>query len=141
MAASRLRLGPARTPTLFGVLAAGVLIAALVITGRSQHLAPDRQAQGRLVVGAARRADDPFVACEGRQRLVGTVTPHGVAGQLIECAGGGLHRDSALVRWRERGAVMAVSVLGQARLQERLALTVAEHTRVLPPSPRNGDDR
>jgi hypothetical protein len=298
MASSRLRLGPAGAPTLFGVLAAGALIAALVITGRTQHLAPDRQAarpapvpaadttpvslgaiwtcpllapvpafadhhsyppghpaappsgtrpaacypttvqaaaagyppapppagtlevggvyltppgapfrrrcqqaadrvgfavpcpvllpamsphavppdpcdqqfpclrggaflldqdgfvvppgyvggaagqaQGRLVVGAARRADDPFVACEGRQRLVGTVTPHGVAGQLIECAGGGLHRDSALVRWRERGAVMAVSVLGQARLQERLALTVAEHTRVIPPSPRNGDDR
>jgi hypothetical protein len=44
MAPSRLRLGPALAPTLFGVLAAGVLIAALVITGRSQHLAPDRQA-------------------------------------------------------------------------------------------------
>ena len=297
MAPSRLRLGPAGAPALFGVLAAGVLITALVITGRSQHLAPDRpqagpavvaapgatpvslgavwrcplpapvpafadhhsyppghpaappsgtrpaacypstvqaaaagyppapppagtlevggvyltppgvpfrrrcqqaadrvgfavpcpvllpamsphavppdpcdqqfpclrggaflldedgfvvppgyvgaagQAHGRLVVGAARRADDPSVACEGRQRLVGTVTPHGEAGQLIECAGGGLHGDSMLVRWRERGAVMAVSVLGQARLQERLALTVAEHTVVLPPSPRNGDDR
>jgi hypothetical protein len=96
------------------------------------------QEQGRLVVAAAGRADDPFVACEGRQRLVATVSPHGMAGQLIECTGGGLHYDSVLVRWRERGAVMAVSVLGHARLQQRLALTVAEHTRVLPPS---GGDR
>jgi hypothetical protein len=97
--------------------------------------------QGRLVVAAAGRADDPFVACEGRQRLLGTVSPHGMAGQLIECTGGGLHRDSVLVRWRERGAVMVVSFLGQAPLHQRLALTVAEHTRVLPPSGRKGGDR
>jgi hypothetical protein len=102
------------------------------------YASPAWRAQGRLVVGAARRADDPFVACEGRRRLLGTVTPHGMAGQLLECTGGGLHRDCVLVRWRERGAVMAVSVRGQALLQQRLALTVAEHTRVLPPS---GGDR
>src|SRR5215211_416628 len=297
MAPSRLRLGPARAPTLFGVLAAGVLIAALVITGRSQHLAPDRQAvrpaavpaadttpvslgaiwacpllapvpafadhrsyppghpaappsgtrpaacypttaraaaagyppapppagtlevggvyltptgrwfqhrcqqaadrfgfavpcpallpamspqavppapcdqqfpclrggafvvdqdgfvvppeyvgaagqaKGRLVVAAASRADDPAVACEEPQRLVGTVTPHRMAGRLIECSGAGLHHDTMLVRWRERDTVMAVSVLGQAPLQQRLALTVAEQTLVVPPSGELGGDR
>jgi hypothetical protein len=99
------------------------------------------QPAGRLVVAAASRASDPLVACEGRQRLVATVTPHGRAGQLVECSEGGLHRDSVLLRWRERGAVMAVSVLGQARVQERLALTVAEHTRVVPPSGRDGGGR
>jgi hypothetical protein len=99
------------------------------------------QAQGRLVVAAARRADDPATVCGDRQRLVATVTPHGLAGQLVECSGPGLHYDSMLVRWRERGAVMAVSVLGHARLQEQLALTIAEHTRVIPPSPGNGGDR
>jgi hypothetical protein len=93
-------------------------------------------APGRLVVAAAGRADDPVVACDGRQRLVGTVTPHGTAGQLIDCTGGGLHHDSMLVRWRERGAVMAVSVLGHAWPHDQLALMVAEHTRVLPPSGR-----
>ena len=91
------------------------------------------QAQGRLVVAAAGRADDPAVVCEQWQRLVATVTPHGRAGRLVECGGGGLHYDSVLVRWEERGSVMAVSVLGHNRLQERLALTVAEHTRVIAP--------
>jgi hypothetical protein len=99
------------------------------------------QAQGRLVVAAASRADDPAAACEKRRRLVATVTPHGMAGQLVECGGAGLHHDSTLVRWRERGAVMAVSVLGHARLQEQLALTVAEHTQVIPPSAGTGGDR
>jgi len=98
------------------------------------------QAQGRLVVAAASRADGPAAACEERRRLA-AVTPHGAAGQLVECSGAGLHHDSMLVRWRERGAVMAVSVLGHARLQEQLALTVAEHTRVIPPSAGNGGDR
>ena len=99
------------------------------------------QAQGRLVVAAAARADDPLVVCEQRQRLVATARPHGMAGQVVECGGAGLHFDSMLVRWRERGAVMGVSVLGHARLQERLALTVAEHVRVVPPSGRDGGDR
>jgi hypothetical protein len=89
------------------------------------------QAQGRLVVAAAARADDPIVACEERWRLVATVRPHGRAGRLIECSGAGVHYDSVLVRWEERGVVMAVSVLGHTRLQQRLALTVAEHIRVI----------
>jgi hypothetical protein len=98
------------------------------------------QAQGRLVVAAARRAGDPAAACEER-RPVAAVTPHGMAGRLVQCGGAGLHRDSMLVRWREQGLVMAVSVLGHARLQEQLALTVAEHTRLVPPSAGNGGDR
>jgi hypothetical protein len=96
------------------------------------------QAQGRLVVAAARRADDSATVCGDRERLVATVTPHGLAGQLLECSGAGLHYNSMLVRWRERGTVMAVSVLGHARLQEQLALTIAEHTRVIPPSAGSG---
>jgi len=92
-------------------------------------------------VAAARRADDPAAVCEERQRLVATVTPHGMDGQLIECSGAGLHHDSMLVRWREEGAVIAVSVLGHARLQEQLALTVAEDTRVLSPSAGDGGAR
>jgi len=98
-------------------------------------------AQARLVVAAASRPDDPAVACEERQRLVRAVTPHRMAGQLIECGGAGLGHDSMLVRWRERDAVMAVRVLGHAGLQERLALTVAEQTRVVSPSGGNGGDR
>jgi hypothetical protein len=96
------------------------------------------QAQGRLVVAAAGRAADHVVACEGRQRPVATVTLRGLAGRLVERTGAGLHDDSVLVRWRERGVVMVVSVLGQTRLQRQLALTVAEHTRPVAPNRRSG---
>jgi hypothetical protein len=102
---------------------------------------PAGQARARLVVAAANRADDPAVVCEERQRLVRTVTPHRMAGQLIECSGAGLDHDSMLVRWQERDAVMAVHVLGHTGLQARLALTVAEQTRVVSPSGGNGADR
>jgi hypothetical protein len=96
------------------------------------------QAPARLVVAAASRTDDPAVGCEERRRLVRAVTPHRMAGQLIECGGAGLDHDSMLVRWQERDAVMAVRVLGHTGLQERLALTVAEQTRVVSPSGGNG---
>ena len=102
---------------------------------------PAGRAQRRVGGGAPPRADDPAVACEERQRLVRTVTPHRMAGRLIECSGAGLHHDSMLVRWKERDAVMAVRVLGHAGLQERLALTVAEQTQVVSPSGGNGADR
>src|SRR5215211_659303 len=265
MAPSRLRLGPARiAPTLLGVLAAGVLIAALVVTGRSQHLAAERPPArpaavvpagdttpvslgaiwacpllapvpafadhrsyppghpaappsgtrpaacypttaraaaagyppapppaGTLEVGgvyltptgrwfqhrcqqAADRfgfavpcpallpamspqavppapCDQQFPCLRGGAFVVdqdGFVVPPddvGAAGQakgrLIECSGAGLHHDTMLVRWRERDTVMAVSVLGQAPLQQRLALTVAEQTLVVPPSGELGGDR
>jgi hypothetical protein len=102
---------------------------------------PAGQARARLVVAAASRTDDPAVVCEERQRLVRTVTPHRMAGQLIECGGAGPRHDSMLVRWEERDAVMAVRVLGHTGLQERLALTVAEQTRVIAPTGGNGADR
>ena len=44
MAAPRLHIGPIRAPTVLGVLAAGVLITALVITGRWQQQAPSQPA-------------------------------------------------------------------------------------------------
>jgi hypothetical protein len=92
--------------------------------------------QGGLVVAAARRAADDAVACEGRQQAVATVTPHGTRGRLLHCVGGGLHFDSVLVRWRERGVVMVVSVLGHGQPQRQLALTVAERVHVVSPGRR-----
>lgn len=47
MAPQRLRVGPVRGPTVVGVLAAGVLITALVIAGRSLNGAPGRSAAQR----------------------------------------------------------------------------------------------
>jgi len=47
------------------------------------------QAHGRLVVAAANRATNHVVACQGQQRLVATVTPHGIGGRLVQCSGSG----------------------------------------------------
>lgn len=91
------------------------------------------QAHGRLVAAAGREAD-PVVVCQGRQRPVATIKTHGLIGRLVECSGAGVHYDSTLVRWRERGAVMVVSVLGHSSLQRRLAMAVAEHIRVVSPA-------
>jgi hypothetical protein len=44
MALQRLRVGPVRGPMMLGVLAAALLITALVVTGRSQHLVGSRRA-------------------------------------------------------------------------------------------------
>jgi hypothetical protein len=44
MASPRLHIGPVRGPTVLGVLVAGVLITALVVTGRWQHQPPGRPA-------------------------------------------------------------------------------------------------
>jgi hypothetical protein len=99
------------------------------------------QAHGRLVVAAASRAADHVVACQGQQRLVATVTPHGIRGRLVQCSGSGVHYDSVLVRWRERGVVMVASVLGHNQLHQQLAMTAAEHARVVSPSSNSGGDR
>jgi hypothetical protein len=55
---------------------------------------------------------------------------------MLQCGDAGFHFDSVLVRWRERGVVMVVSVLGHNRLHQQLALTVAEHVRVVSPGRR-----
>jgi hypothetical protein len=99
------------------------------------------QAHGRLVVAAASRAADHVVACEGQERLVATVAPRGIRGRLVACSGSGVHYDSVLVRWRERGVVMAVSVLGHNELQQRLAMAVAAYVRVVSPGNQRGGDR
>jgi hypothetical protein len=53
MALQRLRVGPVHGPTMLGVLAAALLIAALVITGRSQNLAGGRPAPSVSSTAAA----------------------------------------------------------------------------------------
>jgi threonine dehydrogenase-like Zn-dependent dehydrogenase len=52
---------------------------------------------------------------------------------MLHCVGAGIHFDSVLVRWRERGVVMVVSVFGHNRLHQQLAMTVADHVRMVSP--------
>jgi hypothetical protein len=102
------------------------------------YVGPPGQEAGRLVVAAATDRAEPVVACEGQERPVATVTVHGRPGRLVDCLGAGLYYDSVLVRWRERGVVMVVSVRGHTRLQRELATTVAEHSRPVAPGRRAG---
>jgi hypothetical protein len=46
-----------------------------------------------------------------------------------------------LVRWREQGVVMVVSLLGHTALQQQLAMAVAEQVRVVSPGNERGGDR
>lgn len=91
------------------------------------------QPHGRLVIAAARRAAHHVVACEGQQQPMATVTVRGRRGRLVQCTGSGVHYDSVLLRWREQGVVMVVSLLGHNQLHQKLAMTVAAHARVVSP--------
>jgi hypothetical protein len=59
-----------------------------------------------------------------RQRL--SLCPH--------AAGATVHLGSVLLRWRERGMILAVSVQGHSDLNRRLVQTLAAHLALLPPA-------
>jgi hypothetical protein len=62
----------------------------------------------------------------------------GHPGRLFRCpSGAGPHRDGLLLRWRERGVVMAVSVTGDPAVR-RLVLTLAARLELVPPRPATG---
>jgi hypothetical protein len=87
----------------------------------------------RLAVAAARRTAY-LVACHG-ERPLAPVEVRGARGRLYECPpGSGPHGDSLLLRWRERGAVMALSVSGRTASYRRLLVTgLAPHLELVPP--------
>jgi hypothetical protein len=90
----------------------------------------------RLVVAAARRPTAPAVACAG-ERPVARARVRGRGGGLVQCPPGtGPHRDGLLLRWRERGVVMAVSVTGNLGAQRRLVTALAERLELVPPGGR-----
>jgi hypothetical protein len=81
-----------------------------------------------LAIAAAKRATGS-VACVG-ERPVATVRVRGTSGRVSLCpaaAGATVHFGSVLLRWRERGMVMAVSVKGHTDLNRRLVLALAAH--------------
>jgi hypothetical protein len=92
-----------------------------------------RDAGRRLVVAAARRPTAAAVACVG-ERPVTQARVRGHRGGLFQCPPGtGPHRDGLLVRWRERGTIMAVSVTGHVAAHRRLVLALAAHLELVPP--------
>jgi len=87
----------------------------------------------RLAIGAAKPAAAFPVACFG-ERPVATVNVRGTHGRLSDCPPEStVHRGSVLLRWRERGVVMVVSVYGHTDLNRRLVLALVTHVKpVLP---------
>ena len=87
----------------------------------------------RLVVGAARRPTATAVACVG-ERSVAHARVRGHRGGLFQCPpSAGPHRDGLLVRWQERGTIMAVSMTGHLAAHRRLVLALAAHLELVPP--------
>jgi hypothetical protein len=94
----------------------------------------DGQGQGRLAIAAATRASSFPVACLGG-RQVATINLHGTQGTLYECPPrAGAHFDGVLLRWREHGVVMAVSLHGRSEPNRRLVVALAAHMEVALPA-------
>jgi hypothetical protein len=67
------------------------------------------------------------VACAG-ERPVAPVRIRGGGGGFFRCPPDtGPHGDGLVLRWRERGIVMAVSVTGHPAPPQRLVLALAAH--------------
>jgi hypothetical protein len=58
----------------------------------------------------------------------------GSDGRLYRCPpGSGLHGDSILLRWEERGTILVGSVSGNSGLHQRLVVTLAGHLQLVSP--------
>ena len=92
-----------------------------------------RDTGARLAVAAARR---PAAFARGLRRGAagGPGAGGGREGRLFDCPPqASPHHDSTLVRWRERGTIMVVSVSGHSDLHRRLVLALAAHVQLVPP--------
>jgi hypothetical protein len=92
-----------------------------------------RDASSRLAVAAARWPTAFAVACAG-ERPIAPARVRGREGRLFDCPPqASPHYDSTLLRWRERGTIMVVSVSGHTDLHRRLVLALAAHLALVPP--------
>jgi hypothetical protein len=112
----------------------GFLLQVSGFVGPPGYVGVDPATGARLAIGAAKPVAAFPVACFG-ERPVATVNVRGTRGRLSDCPPEStVHRGSVLLRWRERGVVMVVSVYGHTALNRRLVLALAAH--VKPVSPR-----
>jgi hypothetical protein len=90
--------------------------------------------QGRLAIAAAKDVAAFSVACLGGLK-VATIEVHGTRGNLYECSHqAGAHLGGVMLRWRDAGVVMAVSLHGHSELNRRLLVVLAAHTEAVLPS-------
>ena len=94
----------------------------------------DGQGHGRLAIAAAKRVAAFPVACLGGLK-VATIKVRGTRGNLYECSPqAGAHFGGVLLRWREAGVVMAVSLHGHNEVNQRLVVALAAHMEAVLPS-------
>jgi hypothetical protein len=103
------------------------------------HLGVDGQGRGRLAIAAATRITAFPVACLGGLKLT-TIEVRGTRGNLYERSPqAGVHFGGVMLRWRDAGVVMAVSLNGHNELNQRLVVALATHMEaVLPARGRTG---
>jgi hypothetical protein len=88
----------------------------------------------RLAIAAAKRITAFPVACLGGRKLA-TIEVRGTRGDLYECSPqAGAHFGGLLLRWREAGVVMAVSLQGHNQLNQRLVVALAALMEAVLPS-------
>jgi hypothetical protein len=117
-----------------GEPASGFLLEATGFLVPSGYIGAFRETGARLAIGAGRWPAAFAVACAG-ERPLAYAGVRGTRGRLFECPpGSGPHGDGVLLRWRERGVVMAMSVSGRtASYRRRLVLGLAAHLELVPP--------
>jgi hypothetical protein len=96
------------------------------------YLVPVPEGVRRLVVAAARRPAAGALACAGA-RPVGEARVRGRVGGLVECPPSpSPHHEGLLLRWRDGGTFMALSVTGHLADVRRLVLALATHLELAP---------
>ena len=82
-----------------------------------------------------RQADHGLPGCLPWGLKLATIEVRGTPGNLYECSPqAGAHFGGVLLRWREAGVVMAVSLYGHNVLNQRLVVPVAAHMQAVLPS-------
>jgi hypothetical protein len=115
--------------------ASGFLLEATGFLVPSGYVGAYWETGARLAIAAARWPGTSLVACAG-ERPLATTGVRGTRGRLFECApGAGPHGgDGLLLRWRERGVVIALGVSGRTASFRRLLVRgLAAHLELVPP--------
>lgn len=119
---------PSCTPAL------GFLFEVGGFTVPSDHIVAYQNFGENLAIAAAKRLTAVVVSCPG-ERPLAPARVRGSDGRLYQCPpGSGLHGDSILLRWEERGTILVVSVSGNSGLHQRLVVTLADHLELVPPT-------
>ena len=117
-----------------GQPAFGFLLEATGFLVPSGYVGAYPETGARLAIAAGRRSAAFAVACPG-ERPLANARVRGTRGRLFECPlGSGPHGGGMLLRWRERGVVLAASVSGRtASYRRRLLLGLAARLELVPP--------